>query len=124
MNQKAQLSHMYATVTDLAAARAFWTDLIGLELLIDGDEYLRLGGPDGYSMGMERAEDGDAPEVEIVVRVPDVDAAYQRLVSSGVDCGGPPQDMPWGARHIWLRDPDGHLISIYSASDDDAKRPR
>ena len=121
MKGKARLSHVYTTVSDLAAARAFWTGLIGLEVLVDDDAYLRLGGAGGYSMGMERADEGEAPEVEIVVRVPDVDVAYQRLQSAGIECGGPPEEMPWGARHIWLRDPDGHLISIYASSDEDAK---
>jgi len=119
VTDKARLSHIYATVSDLAASRAFWTDLIGLEVLIDDGEYLRLGGSDGYSMGMERAD--EAPELEVVVRVPNVDAAYERLQAAGIECGGPPEDMPWGARHIWLRDPDGHLISIYSSADDEAK---
>lgn len=121
MSDRARLSHAYVTVGDLAAARAFWTDLIGLEVLVDDNEYLRLGGGGGYTMGMERATDGDAPELEVVVRVADVDAAYERLRAAGVECGGPPEDMPWGARHIWLRDPDGHLISIYSSSDEDDK---
>jgi catechol 2,3-dioxygenase-like lactoylglutathione lyase family enzyme len=71
---RARLSHAYATVGDLAAARAFWTDLIGLEVLVDDDEYLRLGGGGGYTMGMERTTDGDAPELEVVVRVADDDA--------------------------------------------------
>lgn len=121
MRAGARLNHLYATVGDLAAALAFWTDLIGLEVLVDDDEYLRLGGAGGYAMGMERVGDGDAPELEVVVRVPDVDAAYERLHAAGVECGGPPEEMPWGARHIWLRDLDGHLISIYSSSDEDAK---
>jgi catechol 2,3-dioxygenase-like lactoylglutathione lyase family enzyme len=121
VKEKARLSHLYVTVGDLGVARAFWTDLIGLEVLIDEGEYLRLGGAGGCSMGMELAEEGDAPELEVVVRVPDVDAAYERLLAAGVECGGPPEEMPWGARHIWRRDPDGHLISIYSSPDEDAK---
>ncbi len=121
MNDKTRLSHLYVTVSHLAAARAFWTNLIGLDVLVDDDEYLRLGGDGGYTMGMERAADGEAPEVEIVVRVADVDATYERLQAAGVECGGPPEEMPWGARHVWLRDPDGHLISIYSSSGEYAK---
>jgi uncharacterized glyoxalase superfamily protein PhnB len=72
-------------------------------------------------MGMERAEEGDAPELEVVVRVAGVNATYRRLQAAGVECYGPPDDMPWGARHIWLRDPDEHLISTYTSSDEDAK---
>ena len=121
MNEEPRLNHLYVTVGDLDASRAFWSDLIGLKVLVDGDEYLRLGGDGGFTMGMERAEEGDDPEVEVVVRVADVDATYRRLTAAGIECGGPPEEMPWGARHVWLRDPDGHLISIYSSSDEDAK---
>jgi lactoylglutathione lyase len=121
VTDRARLSHLYATVSDLGRARAFWTEVLGLELLVDGDEYLRVGGERGFSMGIERAEEGDQPELEAVVRVADVDATYERLQAQGIECFGPPEDMPWRARHIWLRDPDGHLISIYSSSDQDAK---
>lgn len=122
MSGRPRLNHVYATVSDLARARDFWTKAIGLELLIDGDEYLRLGGGGGgFTMGMERAEEDEAPELEVVVRVADVNATYERLRTAGVECYGPPEEMPWGARHLWLRDPDGHLISIYSSPDEDAK---
>lgn len=121
MTDRARLSHLYATVTDLARARAFWTEVLGLEVLVNGGEYLRVGGEGGFSMGMETAQEGDAPELEVVLRVADVDATYERLQVQGIECFGPPEEMPWGARHIWLRDPDGHSISIYSSSDLDAK---
>ena len=121
MSERARLNSVYATVSDLGRARAFWTGVIGLEVLGDDGEYLRLGGAGGFSMGMERAEEDEAPELEVVVRVDDVDATYERLQAAGVECYGPPEDMPWGARHIWLRDPDGHLISIYSSADQDAR---
>jgi hypothetical protein len=26
-----------------------------------------------------------------------------------------PQDMPWGWRHAYLKDPDGHPLSLYRA---------
>lgn len=118
MKREPSLSHLFATVGDLAAARAFWTDVIGIEVLVEDDEYLRVGGGGGYSMGIELAEEGDAPEVEVVVRVADVDASYERLLAAGIDCDGPPEEMPWGARHVWLRDPDGRRISIYSSPHD------
>ena len=34
---KAHLSHLYATVSDLAAAQAFWTNLIGLYSASNGN---------------------------------------------------------------------------------------
>jgi len=109
------LSHLFVTVGDLAEARRFWTEVIGLDVLADEDEYLRVGGGGGFSMGIERAAEGDEPEVEVVVRVADVDASYERLQALGIACDGPPEDMPWGARHVWLRGPDGRRISLFSS---------
>ena len=117
----ARVHHLFATVTDLARARDFWTEMIGLDALVEDDEYVRVGGEDGFTMGIERAADGNDPAVEIVVQVADVDAVYRRLGEAGVECDAPPHDMPWGARHIWLRDPDGRPISIFSSPDPDTK---
>jgi catechol 2,3-dioxygenase-like lactoylglutathione lyase family enzyme len=121
VSNESRLSHLFSTVGDLAAARAFWTEAIGLQVVLEDDEYVRVAGDGGFTMGIERARDGEQPGVEVVVRVTDVDAAYQRLVAAGIECDGPPRDMPWGARHIWLRDPDGRPVSIYSATDPDGK---
>ena len=115
MTREPGLNHLFVTVADVAEARRFWTEVIGLEVLVEDDKYLRVGGGGGFSMGIERAADGAEPEVEVVVRVPDVDASYERLLALGIVCDGPPEEMPWGARHIWLRGPDGRRISLYSS---------
>lgn len=109
MNEKARLNHLYATVGDLATARAFWTQVIGLDLLYEDDEYLRLAGEGGFSMGMERVAEGDTPELEVVVRVVDVDATYERVRRStrGHALGCPP-DLAAQSR----RSADQHLLII------------
>jgi catechol 2,3-dioxygenase-like lactoylglutathione lyase family enzyme len=121
VSDDAHLSHLFVTVGDLDAARAFWIGTIGLEVLVDEDGYVRVGGEGGFTMGIERVPDGEAPAVEVVVRVADVDAVYERLTSMGAPCDGPPREMPWGARHIWLRDPDGRPVSIFSSPDQAVK---
>jgi catechol 2,3-dioxygenase-like lactoylglutathione lyase family enzyme len=55
------------------------------------------------------------PGPEITVRVEDVDAAVARLRDLGIEIVEGPADQPWGARHAWLRDPDGRRMSIYSS---------
>ena len=121
MSDAARLSHLFVTVADLAVSRAFWTKAIGLEVLVEDGEYVRVGGEGGFTMGIEQAAPPETPEVEVVVRVADVDATYERLRAAGIECDSPPQEMPWGARHIWLRDPDGRRISLYSSTADGAK---
>ncbi len=48
------------------------------------------------------------------MRVDDVDAFVERGRSLGVEVEEGPSDQPWGARHAWLRDPDGRRMSVYS----------
>ena len=109
------LSHVFMLVGDLAEARRFYVDLLGLEVLVEGGDYLRVGGGGGFHIGMEhgavRTFDG-GPEIN--VQVADVDAEYARLTAAGVPFDGPPVDQEWGARHAWLRDPDGRRLSIFT----------
>ncbi|HSL26310.1 MAG TPA: VOC family protein [Acidimicrobiia bacterium] len=110
----ALLSHLFMPVGDLAAARAFWTEAIGLEVLMEYPGYVRVGGGGGFHIGMEQGDPGPGTRTEISVYVDDVDAVHRRLLDRGVEVEGPPQDQPWGARHCWLRDPDGRRMSIFT----------
>lgn len=124
MGDRPSLSHLFAHVRDLDAMRRFWTEIIGLELQADEGPYLRVGGGDGFGIGFEELPREQAgPEgFEIVVHVPNVDAAYERMRALGVAFDAPPADMPWGARSAWLRDPDGRRVSIYSMPAEGAGR--
>jgi catechol 2,3-dioxygenase-like lactoylglutathione lyase family enzyme len=105
------LSHLFIHVRDLDEARRFWMDLLGLERLVDESGYLRIGGGGGFRAGVEAL---DPPErLEVVVRVDDVDAMVERLRAAGIEVSDP-VDQQWGARHAWLRDPEGRPVSIYS----------
>jgi catechol 2,3-dioxygenase-like lactoylglutathione lyase family enzyme len=111
----ARLSHLFMHVTDLHASRTFYLEWLGLDVLFEEPGYLRVGGADGFHIGMEELPDRVGSDgIEIVVRVPDVDAAYDRLIGLGIAMESLPQDMPWGARHAWLRDPSGYRLSIFS----------
>lgn len=101
-------------VGDLAAARQFWVEAIGLRVLLEEPGYLRVGGDEGFHIGLEQGDPGPPNSTEINVRVPDVDAAHRRLVEAGAAVEGPPAGQPWGARHAWLTDPDGRRMSVFS----------
>jgi catechol 2,3-dioxygenase-like lactoylglutathione lyase family enzyme len=111
----ARLSHLFVHVTDLAASRAFYVELLGLRVLMEEPGYLRVGGGGGFHIGMEEDPDVGSRGIEVVVEVPDVDAMYRRLLERGITFEAPPADMPWGASHVWLRDPSGYRLSLYSA---------
>jgi catechol 2,3-dioxygenase-like lactoylglutathione lyase family enzyme len=50
------------------------------------------------------------------LQVADVDQEFRRLHSLGLNTEilMPPTTFPWGNRSIYLRDPDGNLINLYS----------
>jgi YD repeat-containing protein len=111
----ARLTHLFMEVGDLERARWFWVEAIGLELVDDRGPYIRVGGHGGFGIGIEQAAgEVDAGGPEIVVYVPDVDASVRRIGEFGIAIEEGPADQPWGARHAWLRDPDGRRISIHS----------
>jgi catechol 2,3-dioxygenase-like lactoylglutathione lyase family enzyme len=114
---RAVLSHLFVHVAELEPIRAFYVDGLGLDLANDGSGYLRLGTSDDFHIGLEVVPGLSQPnEMELVIHVPDVDAAYQLLTARGIQFDAPPADMPWGNRQAWTRDPVGTRISIYSVT--------
>ncbi|MEO8541617.1 MAG: VOC family protein [bacterium] len=113
---KPHLTHLFLQVGSLERARWFWVDVLGLQVIQEHPGYLAVGGNGGFALGIEEAPAGqvDRGGPEFTMRVPDVDAMAVRLRSFGVETEGDPRDQPWGARHVWLRDPDGRRMSIYS----------
>ena len=113
----AYLSHLFMEVSDLDAARRGQVDAIGLALLEDRGPYIRVGdtAAEGFTIGIEQiANPATREHAEITVHVDDLDATLARLESLGIAIEEGPADQPWGARHAWLRDPDGRRLSIYS----------
>lgn len=44
--------------------------------------------------------------------VDDVDAIHEHCLGQGIEVMFPPTDMPWGARELHVRHPDGHVFRI------------
>ena len=64
--------------------------------------------------GEDVAEAGANRSVILDFEVDNVDAEYKRLQENVSDWVMAPKVMPWGARAIVFRDPDGNLVNIYS----------
>ena len=111
---RAAFDHVSIHVSDLRRTRRFY-ERLGMEILADEPGFLRIGGGDGFAIGVEERSPRDvgAPGLEIVIRVPDVDGLASSLRDEGVAVTAP-SDQPSGARHAWLHDPDGYRLSIYS----------
>lgn len=112
----AAFSHLFVLVSDIERTITFYSELLGFEVLLREDGYVRIGSADGFHIGVERGEPGQVggTGIEIQIRVDDVDWTYEKMRAAGVPFRGPPEDKPWGARHAFFTDPDGYPLSIYS----------
>jgi predicted enzyme related to lactoylglutathione lyase len=73
---------------------------------------VELASTRAYGEGV--AEPGANRSVILDFEVDNVDAEYERLQESVGDWVMQPKVMPWGARAIVFRDPDGNLVNMYS----------
>ena len=55
---------------------------------------------------------GGRPPAVLIVRVPDVNAAYERALALGASGLTPPADQPFGERQASVRDPAGHVWTL------------
>jgi uncharacterized glyoxalase superfamily protein PhnB len=78
----------------------------------EGSAIVELASTRAYGEGV--AESGANRSVILDFEVDNVDAEYERLQESVSDWVMPPKVMPWGARAIVFRDPDGNLVNMYS----------
>ena len=106
----------------LAETRDWYRDLLGLELLEEWDEPRDRGCILGLATGLREAlleiHEGEDPGsfagISLQFRVPNVDQfplpSGPRFASSG------PEERPWGSRYLFLTDPNGVSVVIFSGS--------
>ena len=108
-------------VADIAAARDFYTDYLGLEV-----EGFNLGwvanfrSPGGAATVQLVTRDATAA-VDSVISVhvgAGVDEAYADAKLRGYEIVHPLTQEAWGVRRFFVRAPDGNVINIVSHSDE------
>ncbi len=119
-----EFNHAMIYSTKLTEALGFYCDILGFELIERfATAYARLKSPGGStSIALHAVEAGQEihPETEgmrLYFEVKELDDFCTALRQRGVHFTQMPKDMPWGWRHAYLRDPDGHEISLYWAGD-------
>jgi predicted enzyme related to lactoylglutathione lyase len=113
--------HANLPVADIAEARDFYTDYLGLS-----DEEFNMGWvarystPDGKASVQLVTGDASAPEDSTIsVHVGDgVDEAYEEAQRRGYEIVHPLTEEPWGVRRFFVRAPDGTVINMVSHSDE------
>ncbi|WP_166345260.1 VOC family protein [Phytoactinopolyspora limicola] len=105
-------------VHSLDRSVAFYRDVIGLEVRLEGDGYVEFAMDNVKFALFERAKlpeligraGGQPPSGEIAFVVDDVDAVAVRLREAGAEVLTGPTDRPWGQRTLHVADPDGHVV--------------
>ncbi len=100
--------------SDIAAARRFYGEFLGLDVVMDHGWLTTYGSSAKMSVQVSFAsEGGSGTQVpDLSIEVDDVDAALARARKAGLAIEYGPVDEPWGVRRFYVRDPFGKLINI------------
>jgi catechol 2,3-dioxygenase-like lactoylglutathione lyase family enzyme len=112
----------FVTIVDVARAKAFYRDTLGLRLVMEEPPFALVFDANGIMVRLGMAK--ELPPAHGTVlgwQVPEIAAAVRDLVQAGVRFErfeGMAQDelgiwsSPTGARVAWFKDPDGNILSV------------
>jgi catechol 2,3-dioxygenase-like lactoylglutathione lyase family enzyme len=114
-----QIAVVSVPVSDQDAAKHFYVDLLGLELVADrslpGMRWLQVA-PPGSPVSLTLVTwfpSMPAGSLQgLVLRSGDLQADYERLAAAGVRFEGPPHAVPHAVAETVVRDPDGNGIVL------------
>ena len=96
------------------AAKRFYGEVLGLELLMDHGWIATYGLAKSMRVQISFASEGGSgtPVPDISIEVDDVDAALAAMRKARFKIEYGPADEPWGVRRFYVRDPFGKLVNI------------
>ena len=130
-DDKLALNHAMIYVKDVERAVGFYRDLLGLKLIEDfryenKPVYARLRAPAGDgTIALHQAGPGDSilsDGVRLYFEVRELDEFCRKQQQKNFYITKLPRMMPWGWRHAYINDPDGHEISLYWAGEKRMKK--
>lgn len=103
---------------DIAAARRFYVDMLGLDVLMDLGWIATFGNAEQARVQVSVAMEGGSgtPVPDLSIEVDDLDEALRRVRAAGLEPEYGPADEPWGVRRFFVRDPFGRLVNILTHS--------
>jgi uncharacterized glyoxalase superfamily protein PhnB len=117
---------------DVAGMARFYAALVGVDVV--ANEYYVEVPTSAQRVGLSRVRfsdfEGDtcgppqgvnAGDVILDFAVDDIDAEYHRIDALGVEWVMHPALQPWGRRSMMFRDPEGHLINVFSNVKEDQR---
>jgi catechol 2,3-dioxygenase-like lactoylglutathione lyase family enzyme len=120
-----EFNHAMIYTRDAARAVEFYSGRLGFKVIDEFRHngllvYVRLVAPRGDStIALHLLEPGktlpDNEGVRLYFEVKNLAVFCKFLEAAGIAFDSPPKLMPWGWQHAYLRDPDGHELSLYWA---------
>jgi len=114
-----QLNHVALNVDDVERSARFYREVLGLPPMprpafsFPG-AWFRIGADQELHLIGRLPENREPPhERHFAFRVDSIEAARERLEKERVGYRGP-QVRPDGALQIFLRDPDGHVVELFT----------
>ncbi|MGX5843221.1 VOC family protein [Mesorhizobium sp. ArgA1] len=101
---------------DAAAAKRFYQDVLGLDVLMDQGWIVTYGSDERMQVQVSFMAQGGSgtPVPDLSIEVDDVDALLDAMKAAGFAIEYGPADEPWGVRRFYVRDPFGRLVNILS----------
>lgn len=99
---------------DVHAGKAFYGDLLGLDVVMDHGWIVTYGSSQAMSVQVSVAAQGGSgtPVPDLSIEVDDVDAVLKKAKAMGFAIEYGPADEDWGVRRFYVRDPFGKLVNI------------
>jgi catechol 2,3-dioxygenase-like lactoylglutathione lyase family enzyme len=101
-------------VADPAAAKAFYQDILELDVLMDMGWIATYGSRELMPLQVSFMTEGGsgAPTPSLSIEVDDLNEALARVKKAKLPVEYGPTNEPWGVRRFFVRDPFGKLVNI------------
>lgn len=111
------MQHVVVRVTSIEAAKDFYLNKIGLELLEDAGNFFAAKAGDvrlSFFAGYEKPESSEDPKtgVSLIFRTDDLSASAIELEAKGVKPLGEVIDIPDFHKFLEYEDPDGNVFFL------------
>jgi catechol 2,3-dioxygenase-like lactoylglutathione lyase family enzyme len=99
---------------DPSAAKVFYHDILGLDVLMDQGWIATYGANQPMPVQISFASEGGSgtPVPGLSIEVDDVDEAFSAMRDAGFEMTYGPADDPWGVRRFYVRDPFGMIVNV------------
>lgn len=106
-------------VSDIAAAKKFYSEILGLEVVMDHGWIMTYGTADLAPLQVSFATEGGSgtPVPDLSIEVDNLMEVYYAMKESDFSITYDLTTEPWGVKRFYVQDPFGKIINILSHVD-------